>query len=148
MNKYLEQIKSFLWVVNRSSGLKFEYLKRNFKKYILYSILAFFFAWISIGWLILEKEQIKVTNLGNKIKTEQGVSIKSPQTTSDVFYVYTDTIAYNIVDNAFYLRFNAADDYGQLIIGNCYNIWSIGIRVGFLDMFENIIYFEEIECIL
>ena len=98
--------------------------------------------WVFTGWVALEKENIKVNKTGNKIQSTSSPTVKA----NDRFFVYTDSITYKIENNWFYLRTRASDDYGKLTDGSCYTIWSLGIRNGVFDMYENIIYSKEINC--
>jgi hypothetical protein len=138
----IEQIKDGWWDLKFYLDDQVDKVKYWWKTCVVCTIVLILLLWIFTGWLILEKDNIKVTDKGNKIKSGQTLEGER----LDTYYIYTESHTYSMKDNTFYLRFASADDYGKLIIGKCYTVWSLGMRIGVLDMYENILYFSEIEC--
>ena len=117
-------------------------VKYWWKTWIIGGITLILLLYIGLGWLALEKEVILVTDKGNKIVNSK----TSSKERRDLYFIYTDTITYKMEDNMYYLQWDTSDDYGKLKKNKCYTIWSLGMRVGMLDWYENILYFEEIDC--
>ncbi len=112
------------------------------KRWLIGSLILLTTLYVSFAWVLLEKENIKVTDKDIKV-----VEDRSTGDREDVYYLYTDSIAYQLKDNLFYLRTRSADDYGHITVGRCYVVWSIGVRFGWnWEMCVNIIYFVNSPC--
>lgn len=58
---------------------------------------------------------------------------------SDVYLIYTDVGTFKNTDELLFGKFNSSDIYGQIIIGNKYELTTVGLRIPILSEYPNII---------
>lgn len=110
--------------------------------YILIAIAALFMG-ISVALPIVANfhEQVYVATVTDKdIKTYSH---------SSKYLVYTQTEegktkVFSVEDSPARLRWNSSDVYSEIGVGKTYRFTTIGFRIEFLSMYENIIDFQEL----
>jgi len=142
-NKILEVFEDKIFDTKYFIADQVDKVRYWWKTCVVLMIVSVLLIWVGFGWLALEKEVVKITDKGNKILNTKNAA---DQERKDLYFIYTESITFKMEDNLFYLQFDTSDDYGKIKVGKCYKIWSLGMRVGMLDWYENILYFDEIEC--
>lgn len=72
--------------------------------------------------------------------------VKRPSSKSrELYLVNCGGEIYQVSDLLFKGKFNSADIYGNLKVGKTYEITTTGYRFGFLNMYQNINKYEEVE---
>lgn len=62
---------------------------------------------------------------------------------SDKYLIYTNNGTYEITDTIAYWRWDSSDLYGEIEIGETYEMKVCGFRIPFFSMYENIIEVEK-----
>lgn len=77
---------------------------------------------------------------------EYTVTVTNTETKNELNLVYTENnMTFQVSNTYAFLRTRAADDYGNIKPGGTYNFSATGHRNGVLDMYPNIISYEEIK---
>ena len=110
------------------------------KKWIaLFLVAAIALPGIRYGWLeYVTKETITVTVTDKERVADQDQG-------TGKYLICTSETTYEMTDTWFYWRFDTSDEYGKLVKGDDYKITTVGIRLGFLSWYPNIVAFERLK---
>lgn len=64
---------------------------------------------------------------------------------SDVYLIYTSAGTFKNTDELLFGKFNSSDIYGQIIIGNKYELTTVGLRIPILSEYPNIIEIKPVD---
>lgn len=97
-------------------------------KYIVTIIVAIIVTSMMIPFITSDNVTITVTDKEYIVKTD-----------SSKYLIFTETETFENIDCFVKFKFNSSDVYGELKIGETYNVDVYGFRVPFLSMYRNIV---------
>ncbi len=105
------------------------FFKENWKKLLIATIIAMSVLWSSIIWIM---------------KTEEIATVSHVLPKQDTYFILTDKGAFRFESSFFFLQPEVADRIGSIHSEKTYKFTHYGVRIPILNMYENILDFEEI----
>ena len=78
------------------------------------------------------------------IKDKERINYEDAEETKSKYLIYSDEEVFENVDDWFYFKFTSSNIYGQLNIGDTYQIWVSGWRINIFSSYRNIIAIEKV----